>query len=184
MLATLPAPFGEITIETCELGVSACGTWHGAGAGRGDDSAAARAHLEATRAALREYLAGNRCGFDDLSLAPHGTAFQLAVWRALCELPYASTVSYAALAARLQRPRAVRAVGQANARNPIGILQPCHRVVGARGALVGFAGGLPMKRWLLEHEARVAAAAAAATATAAAPHSTPLGAALLGAACG
>ena len=76
MLATLTAPFGELTIETCELGVSACGTWTTPGASRGDDSAAARVHMEATRAALHEYLAGSRRGFDE-----HHLAFRVSISR-------------------------------------------------------------------------------------------------------
>lgn len=155
MRGTLSTPVGELVIDTRERGVVACSTWMERQAVR-DDSSLARAHLEAARTALAEYFAGERRSFGDLTLAPEGTAFQRAVWGVLCELPYASTVSYAGLAARLGRPRAVRAVGQANARNPIGIVQPCHRVIGADGRLVGFGGGLPMKRWLLAHESRVA----------------------------
>jgi methylated-DNA-[protein]-cysteine S-methyltransferase len=114
-------------------------------------------HFEAARAALGEYFEGRRRDFEDLALAPEGTEFQREVWEALRRIPYGSFVSYGELARKVGRPRAVRAVGQANARNPIGIIQPCHRVVGSDGALVGFGGGLPMKAWLLRHEAAVAA---------------------------
>jgi methylated-DNA-[protein]-cysteine S-methyltransferase len=100
---------------------------------------------------LREYFAGRRRNFD-LPLAPRGTDLQRQVWHALAKIPYGTTVSYGELAAKLGRPQAQRAVGAANARNPLSIVLPCHRVVGAGGALTGYAGGLDVKRWLLEHE--------------------------------
>lgn len=109
------------------------------------------------RAQLAEYLAGARTAFE-LPLAPdRGTAFQREVWRALSAIPFAARASYAELARAIGRPRAVRAVGAANAKNPLSIFVPCHRVIGSDGALTGYAGGLDAKRWLLEHEARVAA---------------------------
>ena len=113
---------------------------------------ASRAHLEAATRALRDYFAGGRKQFDDLALAPRGTDFQLQVWTALRAIPFGATESYGALAARIGRPRAARAVGMANNRNPLGIVVPCHRVIGASGDLVVYGGGLDMKRWLLEHE--------------------------------
>jgi methylated-DNA-[protein]-cysteine S-methyltransferase len=88
----------------------------------------------------------------DLPLAPRGTSFQLEVWQALQRIPYGDTWSYADLARRIGRPDAVRAVGAANGRNPIPIVIPCHRVIGSNGQLVGFGGGLPIKRWLLNLE--------------------------------
>jgi methylated-DNA-[protein]-cysteine S-methyltransferase len=100
---------------------------------------------------LDEYFAGTRQGFD-LDLAPHGTAFQLAAWSALRDIPYGETRSYSQQAAALGRPTAVRAVGAANGRNPLSIVVPCHRVVGATGSLTGYGGGLEIKRWLLAHE--------------------------------
>ncbi len=101
---------------------------------------------------LDEYLAGRRREFA-LRLAPAaGTPFQRRVWAALERLPYGATTSYGALAAALGVPRAVRAVGGANARNPLSIIRPCHRVVGAAGALTGYGGGLPAKRALLALE--------------------------------
>lgn len=100
---------------------------------------------------LDEYFAGTRREFD-LALAPHGTAFQLTAWSALREIPYGETRSYAQQAAALGRPTAVRAVGAANGRNPLSIVVPCHRVVGATGSLTGYGGGLQVKRWLLAHE--------------------------------
>ncbi len=109
-------------------------------------------HLEAARQALVEYFEGGRKRFDDLSLAPEGTAFQLRVWRELLSIPYGETLSYGQLARRIGRPAASRAVGMANGRNPIPIIVPCHRVIGADGSLTGYGGGLPMKEWLLGHE--------------------------------
>lgn len=100
---------------------------------------------------LREYLAGTRREFD-LRLAPTGSDFQKQVWAALCEIPFGETRSYGQIAARLGVPNASRAVGRANATNPISIIVPCHRVIGSNGTLTGYAGGLPVKRWLLEHE--------------------------------
>jgi methylated-DNA-[protein]-cysteine S-methyltransferase len=100
---------------------------------------------------LGEYFTGARRIFD-LPLAPHGTTFQQAVWRMLATIPYGATLSYTELASRVGRPAAVRAVGAANGRNPLPIVLPCHRVIGANGSLTGFGGGLPTKRFLLELE--------------------------------
>lgn len=107
--------------------------------------------LAAPLAQLQEYFAGERRDFD-LELAPEGTDFQQAVWAALREIPYAETTSYGAIATALGDPGASRAVGAANGSNPIPIIVPCHRVIGADGSLTGFGGGLARKRWLLEHE--------------------------------
>lgn len=109
------------------------------------------AALPAVREQLAEYFAGQRTSFD-LSLAVSGTPFQRDVWSALATIPYGETWSYAKLAAEVGRPRAVRAVGLANGRNPVSIVVPCHRVVGSNGALTGYAGGLAAKEWLLAHE--------------------------------
>lgn len=87
-----------------------------------------------------------------LPLAPRGTPFQRRVWAALCEIPYGATISYLTLARRVADEKAVRAVGGANGRNPISIIIPCHRVIGADGSLVGYGGGLERKRWLLQLE--------------------------------
>lgn len=81
-----------------------------------------------------------------------GTDFQRTVWRALCTIPAGETLSYAGLAERIGRPTAVRAVGLANGSNPVALVVPCHRVIGSDGSLTGYGGGLPRKRWLLEHE--------------------------------
>ena len=103
------------------------------------------------RAQLLSYLQGGRRAFS-LPLAPAGTPFQQAVWAQLARIPYGSTLTYGQLAARVGNPKAVRAVGQANHRNPLPILLPCHRVVGKGGALTGYAGGVALKRALLELE--------------------------------
>lgn len=100
---------------------------------------------------LAEYFDGERQTFD-VPLAAVGTDFQQSVWAALCELPYGVTASYRDIAVRIAKPKAVRAVGAANGRNPLAIIVPCHRVIGADGSLTGYAGGLPRKQWLLQHE--------------------------------
>lgn len=100
---------------------------------------------------LGEYFAGERRRFD-LTLAPRGTEFQRRVWRALREIPYGQTISYGELARRIGNPSASRAVGLANGANPLPIIVPCHRVIGADGSLTGFGGGLPIKRKLLALE--------------------------------
>jgi methylated-DNA-[protein]-cysteine S-methyltransferase len=101
---------------------------------------------------LREYFAGSRTEFD-VELRPRGTDFQQAVWNRLREIPFGATTSYGAIAADLGLPPgASRAVGAAVGRNPLGVVVPCHRVLGASGALTGYAGGLDRKVWLLEHE--------------------------------
>ena len=100
---------------------------------------------------LAQYFAGQRRNFD-LPLAPIGTEFQQRVWQALCAIPYGTTVSYGELASRIGHPRASRAVGLANGANPLPVVVPCHRVIGADGALTGFGGGVPIKRALLALE--------------------------------
>jgi methylated-DNA-[protein]-cysteine S-methyltransferase len=108
--------------------------------------------FDAARDQLDAYFAGELETFD-LPLAPHGTDFQMRVWEELVRIPYADTISYKELALRLDDVKLVRAVGLANGRNPISIVIPCHRVIGADGSLVGYGGGLDRKRWLLDHEA-------------------------------
>lgn len=103
------------------------------------------------RAQLSAYFAGELRSFD-LELMPVGSPFQLSVWQALTAIPYGATTSYGELAHRIGRPSASRAVGAANGANPIPIIVPCHRVIGASGALTGFGGGIETKRWLLAHE--------------------------------
>ncbi|HLQ39307.1 MAG TPA: methylated-DNA--[protein]-cysteine S-methyltransferase [Planctomycetota bacterium] len=149
----VPAPFGELRIVVDDRGrlcrIDFPGHHGPITATR--PSAAKCAHVAAQ---LRGYFAGERRHFE-LELAPQGTEFQLAAWRALQRIPFGSTASYAQQAAKLGRPQAVRAIGQANGRNPIPIVVPCHRVIGKDGSLTGFGGGLSTKQWLLEHEQRV-----------------------------
>lgn len=102
-------------------------------------------------AQIEAYFAGERFSFD-VPLAPEGTSFQQAVWQALCTIPYGKTCSYADIANILGKPKAVRAVGAANGRNPIPIIIPCHRVIGSNGRLTGYAGGLDIKEYLLQLE--------------------------------
>lgn len=100
---------------------------------------------------LEEYFHGTRKTFD-VPLNPAGTPFQKAVWRALCTIPCGETRSYKEIALQVNNPKGCRAVGMANNRNPVMIIIPCHRVIGSNGSLVGYAGGLSIKEWLLEHE--------------------------------
>lgn len=109
--------------------------------------------LEKAARQLEEYFAGQRKEFS-LPLAPKGTEFQLRVWQALLQIPYGETRSYGELAAMVGNPKACRAVGGANHRNPLSILIPCHRVVGTKGSLTGYAGGLSVKEFLLKLETR------------------------------
>jgi methylated-DNA-[protein]-cysteine S-methyltransferase len=108
--------------------------------------------FDAAREQLDAYFGGERQEFD-LPLALQGTEFQLRVWDELARIPFADTISYKELALRLGDLKLVRAVGVANGRNPVSIVIPCHRVIGADGTLVGYGGGLERKRWLLDHEA-------------------------------
>jgi methylated-DNA-[protein]-cysteine S-methyltransferase len=102
--------------------------------------------------AIARYFAGELQAIDKLPVRTDGTPFQQEVWRALREIPCGTTISYAQLAERIGRPKAVRAVGLANGSNPVGVIVPCHRVIGSDGSLTGYGGGIERKRWLLEHE--------------------------------
>ena len=113
--------------------------------------------LRDARRQLGEYFAGTRNAFD-LPLSPRGTDFQRNVWNTLASIPYGQTISYAQLAQRIGKPSAMRAVGAANGRNPLPIVLPCHRVIGADGSLTGFGGGLPTKQFLLQLEGALAPA--------------------------
>ena len=152
---TLVTPVGELTLVAAEPGLLAI-LWPGPdrkGLQLPGHQIEDPDHpvLAATAYQLVEYFLGERTMFD-LPLAPTGTPFQLQAWQALREIPYGETRSYREQAARIGRPTASRAVGAANGRNPLPIVVPCHRVVGATGTLTGFAGGLDTKRWLLDHE--------------------------------
>ena len=156
----VPSPVGELVLAasgTALTGVYFSTSRHGpppierAAWMEDDGRGPAGEFLARTRQELAEYFAGTRRTFD-VPLDPPGTAFQRRVWDALRAIPYGTTLSYSELARRLGDLQATRAVGAANGRNPIPIIVPCHRVVGANGALTGFGGGLDRKRWLLEHE--------------------------------
>ena len=110
-----------------------------------------RGELDNVRRQLDEYFSGARSGFDIIT-RPAGTPFQRAVWSMLEAIPYGATVTYGEIAGRLRRPSAARAVGAANGQNPISIVIPCHRVIGAGGDLTGYGWGLERKAWLLRHE--------------------------------
>lgn len=157
---TMPSPVGELLLLADDAGLT--GVYfetrrHGpdariaraASVGR---SGAASRILADARAQLAEYFAGRRTAFA-LPLAARGTPFQRQVWHALGGIAFGDAISYTELARWIGVPLGVRAVGGANARNPLSIVVPCHRVVGADGSLTGFGGGIERKRWLLRHEA-------------------------------
>jgi methylated-DNA-[protein]-cysteine S-methyltransferase len=149
----IASPLGELLLAGSETRLR--GLWMQEGPGRrpvGDGWVPSDARFADARAQLDEYFAGDRREFE-LELDPAGTPFQRRVWRAVREIPYGTTSTYGELAARLGKRSAARAVGAANGLNPISIVIPCHRLVGARGALTGYAGGLERKRRLLELEA-------------------------------
>ena len=144
----------EFSIGTLVIGEDGVGISHIFLPGTADVSAAVQKEtplIAAAAAQLREYFAGERKEFD-LPLAPQGTAFQRRVWEKLCEIPYGERRSYGELAGMIGNPKASRAVGMANHRNPIMIVIPCHRVLGKDGSLTGYAGGLEMKKVLLNLE--------------------------------
>lgn len=141
----IPSPIGPLTIHATAQAVTAIrfgGTPDSSGA------AGATSLLRQAAGELAEYFAGARRKFT-FPIAPAGTPFQQAVWAALREIPYGQTRTYGQIAARIGRPKACRAVGMANNRNPIPVVVPCHRVIGASGALTGYAGGLDTKARLL-----------------------------------
>lgn len=149
---TYDSPIGKLTLAADELGLR-----HIVFA-QGSRSFAPPAHWQPSGSEfvelsqqLDEYFAGTRKTFK-LKLAPQGTEFQRSVWQALMQVDYAHTTSYGEIAKLIGKPKASRAVGAANGANPIPIIIPCHRIVGASGKLTGFGGGLPTKQWLLAHE--------------------------------
>jgi methylated-DNA-[protein]-cysteine S-methyltransferase len=156
---TVPSPVGELLLTAEEAGLTRVyfeghrhgrpldPAWQRAAAANGP----AREVLAAARAQLAAYFAGALTTFA-LPLAARGTPFQERVWAALRGIGFGETISYAELARRVGEPRAARAVGAANARNPLSVVVPCHRVIGADGSLTGFGGGVERKRWLLRHE--------------------------------
>ena len=154
----MQSPYGALDIVSNESHITAVHFW-----GRDTVPPTETSGLEAppvlveAAAQLQAYFEGRLMRFD-LPLAPDGTEFQRAAWQALCEIPFGDTITYAEQARRIGRPTATRAIGAANGRNPIPVIVPCHRVIGADGSLTGFALGTEMKRGLLEHEQRVRAA--------------------------
>jgi methylated-DNA-[protein]-cysteine S-methyltransferase len=140
MTFTYDSPFGPLFVETRGEAIVRLG--FGSAAGRGGSP---------VRAQLDEYFAGERTCFDfEFSLG--GTEFERRVWQEVSAIPYGQTATYAEIARRIGRPSACRAVGRANGRNPVALVVPCHRVIGSNGSLTGYAGGLDMKRGLLELE--------------------------------
>jgi methylated-DNA-[protein]-cysteine S-methyltransferase len=162
VFATLDSPIGELTLTARDGALSAVYFYPPTrevmvGWTRDDGARGPVPRVLAdTREQLSAYFAGSLTSFD-LPLATSGTDFQERVWGALREIPYGDSVSYSALARRIGTPKAFRAVGAANGQNPIPIIVPCHRVIGASGSLTGFGGGIERKRWLLNHEHRVVA---------------------------
>lgn len=141
----LESPLGWVEISASDEGVES--VYFVDSRGRGEPNKI----TEQCKQQLQEYFDGNRKRFD-LPLSPKGTDFQREVWRQLSLIPYGETTSYSFIAERLENPKAVRAVGAANGKNPISIIVPCHRVIGANGSLTGYAGGLKRKSWLLSLE--------------------------------
>ena len=141
---TFDSPVGRLCV-TEQDGAITCLDWGGTPEGEETPQ------LAEARAQIAEYFAGTRTAFD-VPLDLRGTDFQVAAWRALADIPHGTTVSYGEQARRIGRPSAVRAIGAANGRNPVPVVLPCHRVVGADGSLTGFGGGLEVKRALLDHE--------------------------------
>ncbi|MGN6620096.1 MAG: methylated-DNA--[protein]-cysteine S-methyltransferase [Sphingomonas sp.] len=159
---TMPSPVGLLTLIASDAGLRAV-LWEDDRPGRVRLDAAVDAPdhpvLRCAERELRDYFAGARQRFT-VALDPVGTVFQQKVWAALLTIPFGETRSYAEIARQIGRPQASRAVGAANGRNPISIIAPCHRVIGANGALTGFAGGLEAKKFLLRHERQCRAKAA------------------------
>lgn len=149
--ATRPSPLGAITVVMAPTGLhrvffADSQPQHANNCGSFDDTA-----CEATHQQLAEYFEGKRTKFD-VTLAADGTEFQRRVWGSLADIPFGEARSYSNIATALGKPSASRAVGAANGKNPIAIIVPCHRVVGASGALTGYNGGIDRKKWLLRHE--------------------------------
>ncbi|EPR4994141.1 methylated-DNA--[protein]-cysteine S-methyltransferase [Vibrio navarrensis] len=147
-----PSPLGEMTLQANDEGI--LGIWFTTQTTRPDDLGQEDANhpvLGLALTQLNEYFLGKRTQFD-LPIAAKGTAFQMQVWQALTTIPYGETWSYQELANAIGNPKAVRAVGLANGKNPVSIVVPCHRVIGKNGKLTGYAGGIERKQWLLERE--------------------------------
>jgi len=162
LIDTLNTPLGSAVLIADEHGAlrmffweDPAETWREIFRRRHGDAALVPRHDPFGHAAtLQRYFEGEITALDTIPVAFAGTAFQKKVWTALRTIAAGTTLSYGALARRIGEPSAVRAVGLANGSNPIGVVVPCHRVIGSNGSLTGYGGGLPRKRWLLEHEAR------------------------------
>jgi methylated-DNA-[protein]-cysteine S-methyltransferase len=141
----LPTTLGRLTLEGDDRSLTRVGFGEPRSP-QGDAAAVAAAAIQ-----LEQYFAGARAEFE-LDLQPEGSPFERAVWQAVSEVPYGKTATYAGIARRIGRPGASRAVGRANARNPLAVIVPCHRIVGSDGSLTGYAGGIEMKRALLDLE--------------------------------
>lgn len=144
--ANIQTALGIAIISGDENGISAI-TVHD----EGEISAKIPKELKQAAAQLEQYFRGERTYFD-LKLQPKGTEFQQKVWQTLREIPFGKTISYLDMAKKLGDVKAIRAVAAANAKNPLWIVIPCHRVIGTDGSLTGYAGGLWRKKWLLQHE--------------------------------
>ncbi|MEP0707800.1 methylated-DNA--[protein]-cysteine S-methyltransferase [Parvibaculum sp.] len=152
--ATLDTPIGRLRLAATDNGLAAIlfPNQKDVAFPKRDGSAKARAHLDKAVKALALYFEGKQKDFSGLTLAAEGTDFQKRVWNALTRVPFGQTRSYAEIARAIGNPKGMRAVGLANGKNPLPIIVPCHRVIGADGSLTGFGGGLPTKKWLLEFE--------------------------------
>jgi methylated-DNA-[protein]-cysteine S-methyltransferase len=146
---TTPSPIGQLLLTANDEGLT--GLYSDPSEAQCRGARSARAPFQDALAQVEAYWGGELTDFE-VSLAPQGTEWQTRVWRALRDISFGDTTTYAELAERVGRPGAARAVGSACGRNPVAIIVPCHRVVGRNGSLVGYAGGLGRKRLLLEHE--------------------------------
>jgi methylated-DNA-[protein]-cysteine S-methyltransferase len=149
---TLKSPLGEIVLTANDKGITGLYTPEHEFYARAKKGERNPVPFKKAVKQLSEYFKGKRASFD-LPLAPEGTVFQSRVWKALEKIQYGKTKSYGEIAKLLKSPNASRAVGMANSKNPVCIIVPCHRVIGANGKLTGYAGGMKAKQWLIEHEA-------------------------------
>ncbi|HVW10418.1 MAG TPA: methylated-DNA--[protein]-cysteine S-methyltransferase [Bryobacteraceae bacterium] len=161
-LDRLETPIGEMLLLTDTAGTVRALDWNDYESrmtalldrhyGKGGYKLEPARNTQALRSVVTRYFAGDVNAIDGIAVETTGTAFQRSVWNELRNIPVGTSISYGTLAKRIERPRAVRAVGLANGSNPIGLIVPCHRVIGADGSLTGYGGGLERKKWLLDHE--------------------------------
>jgi len=152
--AVIDTPLGLLEVAWSEKGLHRMEFARAAASSRNSSNESAAQEFRATSfgMALERYFAGEIDALTDIPVVVEGTAFQRKVWAALRQIPGGHTESYASLAARIGHPGAARAVGSANSKNPVGIVVPCHRVIGAKRQIAGYAGGIERKQWLLDHE--------------------------------